>query len=105
MVDYTTNPDRPPLFVAVASLKQEIIFRNASPDSYVITPERPYVAVEYWKHGERLSENEGQKEVELAFQHSTERIRVLRRGLSAASPHGHYPLEDRSWSRCEPSVA
>jgi hypothetical protein len=67
LADITMIPDRPPLFVAVASLKQEITFRNDRPDSAVVAPVRPYVAVEFWRHGKQLSESEGQKEVELAL--------------------------------------
>jgi hypothetical protein len=65
MVDITMLPDRPPLFVAVASLKQVITYSNVN--AAIVAPVRPYEAVEYWRHGERLSESEGQKEVELAL--------------------------------------
>ncbi len=54
-MDITQIPERPELFVAVASYQQTT--RYEGPMAYV-TPARPYIEVEYWRHGKQLSEEE-----------------------------------------------
>jgi len=49
--DATQIPERPPVFVAVASAAQEI----ATHPPYYVRPVRPYAAVEYWHCGALLT--------------------------------------------------
>ncbi len=60
----TMIPGRPKndLFVAVASLRQSISFNSMRP-AHVI-PRRPYIAIEYWRHGVRIPDEVGQAEAE-----------------------------------------
>jgi len=50
-------PDRPKLFVAVASRVIERL--DNSPGHDHSRPQRPYVAIEYWRQGVRLDDREG----------------------------------------------
>ncbi len=63
-MDNTMLPERPAVFVAVASYDQTISFEG--PMAYV-APVRPYIAVEYWRNGKRLSEDEARPLVEKAL--------------------------------------
>jgi hypothetical protein len=54
-IDPTQIPERPEVFVAVMAEGQTLI----RPIFYV-RPNRPYVAVDYWRHGERLTTAEGE---------------------------------------------
>jgi hypothetical protein len=63
-MDTTMIPERPSLFVAVASSGQNIRFEW--PLAYV-TPVRPYLEVEYWRLGKQLTEEEGKPLVEQAL--------------------------------------
>ena len=56
--DYTQIPDRPALFVAVASHSCAVIEREQI--VAVVKPHRPYVAIEYWQRGARLPDERGQ---------------------------------------------
>jgi hypothetical protein len=58
LMDHTQIAERPPLFVAVCSLGQEISQKRGRMIPYV-RPFRPYVAVEYWQFGVRLPDQEG----------------------------------------------
>jgi hypothetical protein len=53
LIDRTMLPDRPPLFVAVFATGQRMVGSNTGFDLYV-RPKRPYLKVEYWRHGARL---------------------------------------------------
>jgi hypothetical protein len=57
----TTNitmiPERPEIFVAVASDKFQVSAIHES-DTPVIRPQRPYLAYEFWRHGVQLTEEE-----------------------------------------------
>lgn len=57
LFDPTHDPDRPALFVAIGSQGTEI-GRQFSPyaGSTYIRPTKPYVAVEYWQHGQQLTQ-------------------------------------------------
>jgi hypothetical protein len=59
-IDPTMIENRPTVFVAVAATGQQVRSspRPAAPAS--IIPNRPYVAVEYWRHGKQLSEREAE---------------------------------------------
>lgn len=50
--DPTSIPGRPEVFVAAAT-------RGYTPNGDTVTPVRPYIDVEYWKHGERIDAAEG----------------------------------------------
>lgn len=47
------NAVRPPLFVSVMAYGQRVV-RHSGIGPYWIKPLRPYHAVEFWRHGERL---------------------------------------------------
>ena len=53
LADMTQIPERPQVFVAVLA-------RRTVRSGLYIKPSRPYLAVEYWQHGERLGAEEGQ---------------------------------------------
>jgi hypothetical protein len=55
-IDPTMIPDRPPVFVAVATMIQTLT-RNGN----AVWPRRPYLAVQYWRAGERLPDDEGKR--------------------------------------------
>ena len=65
LMDPTHIPERPSLFVAVASNSQTIIPREGI--CPLVKPDRPYIAVEYWRNGKRLSEEDGHILLALAF--------------------------------------
>lgn len=48
LIDRTMLPDRPPLFVAVFATGQRML------EGDYVKPKRPYLKVEYWRHGTRL---------------------------------------------------
>jgi len=52
LIDPTTDPERPEVFMAVMSYGQSLIPRPRQ--APVIKPLRPYHAVEFWRHGIRL---------------------------------------------------
>jgi hypothetical protein len=54
----TADEVRPALFVAVHARGQS---SHAAPGGGVIRPARPYIAVEYWRHGEQLAREEGEE--------------------------------------------
>ena len=56
-LDETQIPDRPDVFVAVASTRVEVRQRGLLVP--YVRPARPFLAVEYWRHGKRLSNEEG----------------------------------------------
>jgi hypothetical protein len=56
LVDITMLPERPEVFVAVASDKLDIVdVRAMTP---VIVPKKPHLAYEFWRHGKELSAKE-----------------------------------------------
>jgi hypothetical protein len=58
LIDPTVEDGRPALFVAVAAKRYQI-HAPARPGLLpVIRPERPYLAVEYWRHGKQLTREE-----------------------------------------------
>jgi hypothetical protein len=61
-VDISLNPERPTLFVAVAAKGQSVRYHTRHRAS--IMPHRPYVNVEYWRHGIRITEDEAKPLVE-----------------------------------------
>jgi len=65
-LDPTLIPERPPLFVAVASIGQKLIRRDEG--GFYLQPLRPYTAVEFWRHGKLLSEPEAQEAMIAAAQ-------------------------------------
>ena len=65
LMDPTRIAERPALFVAVASNSQTIIPRDGI--CPLVKPDRPHVAVEYWRNGRRLSEEDGHVLIGLAF--------------------------------------
>ena len=67
------EPERPELFVAVAGERVEVMPQDGPLPPYV-RPSRPHLAVEYWRHGERLEELEGRRMAAEAM----ERRRVAR---------------------------
>jgi hypothetical protein len=56
-IDPTMIPDRPAVFVAVMTVGQRMTGGNGI-QRYVV-PRRPYRKIEYWRHGQRLSDAEG----------------------------------------------
>lgn len=50
LIDKTQIPDRPIVFVCVGAIGQTITKHGK------LIPNKPYVAVEYWQHGNRVSE-------------------------------------------------
>ena len=53
LVDITMLPDRPEVFVAVASDKMEIVglLDSLTP---IIVPQKPHLAYQFWRHGQQL---------------------------------------------------
>jgi hypothetical protein len=51
LIDPTMIPERPAVFVSVASDKLEIL--DVQPGAVLIAPGRPYLGHEYWRHGQR----------------------------------------------------
>jgi hypothetical protein len=66
ILDYTQIAERPVVFVAVGATGQTIMERDGL-EPPVVKPSRPYVAVEYWQHGEQLPEERGQMLAGLAL--------------------------------------
>lgn len=54
MVDQTMIPERPEVFVAVLARTHK-----ATAGLQYLMPTRPYMRVEFWRHGERLEDAEG----------------------------------------------
>jgi hypothetical protein len=54
MINQTMLPDRPLLFVAVLARSIQRLHRGQ-----YVRPQRPYVRVEFWRHGVQLDEAEG----------------------------------------------
>ena len=48
VLDRTMLPDRPPLFVAVFATGQRMV------EGGNVRPKRPYLKIEYWRHGQKL---------------------------------------------------
>jgi hypothetical protein len=57
LFDPTIIARRPSFFCAVMAIGQKLTGNLMSPN---IVPQRPYRRVEYWRHGVRLSDNEGE---------------------------------------------
>jgi hypothetical protein len=54
----TAHEVRPPLFVAVHARGQRF---HPTPAGGLIFPTRPYIVVEYWQHGWKLAQDEGER--------------------------------------------
>ena len=57
---------RPALFVAVLARGQRLV---KAPGGFVIRPTRPYIDVEYWQHGRKLTHEQGEAIVAEAMPH------------------------------------
>jgi hypothetical protein len=57
LLDPTSIARRPMLFCAVMTTGQKLVGHPLSPN---LVPHRPYRRVEYWRHGVRLSDDEGE---------------------------------------------
>jgi hypothetical protein len=55
-IDRTMIAERPVLFVAVLSIGQTV-----QSGRFTVKPTKPYLLVEYWRHGKRLTESEGSR--------------------------------------------
>lgn len=51
IIEHTMLPGRPAVFVAVAARRFKLIDHGAG---YYSKPEEPYLAIQYWRHGERI---------------------------------------------------
>lgn len=56
LVDETVNPERPTLFVAVASAV--VLVKSNYPMLPHVRPQRPAMAYEFWRHGKKLTDFE-----------------------------------------------
>lgn len=66
LLDPTMLPDRPEIFVAVGATQQAIKPNISDEQGFLgllIRPLKPWTAVEFWKHGERIPSDEGYKVV------------------------------------------
>jgi len=61
-IDETLIPERPSLFVAVACTRIE--FTRAGPRLPYVRPVKPWLGIQYWRQGERLSDAEGERLVQ-----------------------------------------
>ena len=66
-LDPTMLPERPELFVAVLA-HTTISHRNRLGLVQNVAPSRPYMRVEFWRHGERLDDADGQASAAAALQ-------------------------------------
>ena len=64
-LDETQIPERPDVFVAVASTRVEV--RSRGPLLPYVRPARPFLGIHYWRHGKRLSDAEGERIVRAAM--------------------------------------
>jgi len=64
LIDHTQIPGRPVLFVAVAAIRATVSWDPVPP---VTKPKRPYLAVEYWRHGKQLSGEVGRALIHTAY--------------------------------------
>jgi len=53
LIDNTTDPERPALFVLAMALKMTVTYNN------YLRPHRPWHGMEFWRHGERLLHDAG----------------------------------------------
>jgi hypothetical protein len=56
-IDPTMIPERPEVFVAVLARGQKMVDSNVGYQQYVV-PKRPYLAIEHWRHGQLLTNEE-----------------------------------------------
>lgn len=59
LVAQTMLPGQPPLFVAVRA-SGTVVLSWVGPLVETIRPTRPYLRVEYWRHGQRLTTHQGE---------------------------------------------
>ena len=59
LMDVTQIPERPDVFVAVAGHRIEL--KPNGPTLPYVRPQKPIAAVQYWLHGKRLSDPEGER--------------------------------------------
>ena len=57
LVDSTSIPERPPLFVSVMATKQKVWTHQLQ---VYVKPMKPYSNIQYWLHGERISIEAGE---------------------------------------------
>jgi hypothetical protein len=62
-MDETVIPQRPSLFVAVACTRIQFK-RNGTLRLPYVRPVKPWLGVQYWQHGKRLSDEEGERLVQ-----------------------------------------
>lgn len=55
VIEHTMLPGRPSVFVAVAARRFQMIDHGTG---YYSKPDRPYLEIQYWRHGKRISEDE-----------------------------------------------
>ena len=58
LFNITMIPERPAIFVSVASNGLDIVALNNDSLTPVIRPRKPYLGIEYWLHGKEISEKE-----------------------------------------------
>jgi hypothetical protein len=61
-IDHTSIPGRPDPFVAVLARGQTILHPETVTSPFLVRPLRPYIRVEYWRHGKLLDPGEGFRE-------------------------------------------
>lgn len=61
-IDPTTTPERPEVFVIAGT--DSFSIKEAPGRMLYVIPRRPYLAVEYWRFGVKLSEEEGRQIIE-----------------------------------------
>jgi hypothetical protein len=61
LLDHTVIVRRPDLFVAVLARSQRLVGSAFAPN---VIPSKPYIRVEYWRHGEQLHDVVGQSLVD-----------------------------------------
>jgi hypothetical protein len=59
-VDYTQDPNRPPVFVLMEAIDYEAIPRRTALDPIYLKP-LGVVSIRYWNKGQRISEEEGKR--------------------------------------------
>ena len=77
LVDETMDPNRQQVFVAVMCVAQEIL--DAPTFSPHLRPKRPYLRVEFWKHGRQLREADA---VELFSDEMRGHYEEVKRGIA-----------------------
>lgn len=74
LVEQTTIPGRPKLFVSVCSKTMTSHPSRVHPDSLVVVPDKPYLAMEFWCQGQQLDAEEGLRLAEQEVASAPERL-------------------------------